>query len=253
MWQSILLIVSIMALGCGSGGNEGVADAGTGAEIDAEGAGNDTWSLPLPDLSDTVASSDGVDLESPIETYIDAGHPPETVVMSDLTCKDFYLLCVSQCPLDTDGLPEEACFDACRETLSIEGEAALDTFLMCLDTSECDAEPDDSAKWNCYVNHCDDAYFGCFHGDEDCASVLKCIQACPQGDGQGACVVTCTQDGEPDAQKQLFKILKCIGENCCPDDAAQCRTPAGQQCGEDVFQVGGACFVLGTACIMGTY
>lgn len=248
-WHFLFLAVAVVVSGCGSGGDGGGSDPGS----EAGDTGYDPGSLPKPDVADIPGFPDMAPLETAMENVSDSLDPADTAALSDLSCKEFYLQCVSQCPLDGEGLAEEACFEACRDTLSTEGEAELDTFLGCLETSGCDIEPDDAAKWNCYVEQCDDAYFGCFHGDEDCAAVLQCIQACPQGDGYGTCVVVCTQDGEADAQKQLVKILQCIGENCCPGDAAQCQTPEGQQCSKDVFQMGGACFLLGSACLMGTY
>ncbi len=190
-------------------------------------------------------------IEAVVEVAADVSFTLDTVGLSNLSCKDFYRECVSQCPKGADGQPVPTCFQACHQLLSPEGATTTDAFVKCVVDSGCDLKADDQAKLACYGQTCGDTYFACFHGTSGCKDVLTCAQACPQGTTYGACVVACSQDGTVDAQKQLIAILKCISDNCCKANAADCQTPAGQQCAKDVFTpvTGGQCLQLGLACM----
>lgn len=176
---------------------------------------------------------------------------PDVAGLSNLSCKEFYRQCVAQCPLGTNDLPEPACFDACRPTLSAEGASTLDAFVACLQTSGCELMTDATARLTCYGEACGTTYTACFHGDLGCGDVLTCAQACPQGDSYSSCVVACSQDGTVDSQALIVKILQCIAAACCPDNSAACNTPEGKTCTNQVFQLGGACFGLGVQCVSG--
>jgi hypothetical protein len=239
--SSVLLLLP--ALSCGGGGD--VAPDGLDAAPDAAVEVSDAAGDPAGDAAGEAA------IEA-VEVSPDmAASTPDTAGLSGLTCKQFYRQCVSQCPVGADKLPDPGCFDACRVTLSADGGRVLDALLSCIATSGCDAKPDDAAKLACYAGECADPYFACFHGEDSCKDVLACAQGCPQGEGNGACLVACSQEGTVEAQKQIASILKCIGDECCPGDAAKCGTPQGQQCSKDVFQIGGACFALGMGCMAG--
>jgi hypothetical protein len=215
----------------------------------------DPWTFDVP-VSDADAGADAVVDPGTVDLPDAAEATAETLpdaAPGNLSCKEFYRQCVAKCPVGADGMPLPTCFEACHQTLSPEGAQVTDAFVACVTNSGCNLKPDDQAKLSCYAEECGDTYYACFHGDDDCAAVLKCAQACPQGEGNGKCVVACSQDGTVAAQQHLVKILKCIADNCCPTDAAACGTPTGQQCAKDVFQPTGACFQLGVQCMTGTY
>jgi hypothetical protein len=225
-----------------------VPDADAEADVPA-----DPWTFdaPGPDATTEVPADPGAG------DVPEAGEAGGDALAQDapgnLSCKEFYRQCVAKCPIGADGMPLPTCFEACHQNLSPEGAQVTDAFVACITNSGCNLKPDDQAKLACYAETCGDTYYACFHGDDDCAAVLKCAQACPQGEGNGTCVVACSQDGTVAAQQHLVKILKCIADDCCPTDAAACGTPTGQQCAKDVFQPTGACFQLGVQCMTGTY
>ncbi|MBM4396926.1 MAG: hypothetical protein FJ087_14710 [Deltaproteobacteria bacterium] len=244
------LVPVLLALSCGGGG-DALPDGG-GLDAVQEVAGDATAEAAQDGKADTAARPDDAGGESDAAAEADpASTGPDVAGLTGLDCKQFYRRCVSQCPVGADKLPDPGCFDACRVTLSANGGKTLDALLACVATSGCDAEPDDSAKLACYAGECADPYFACFHGEDSCKDVLACAQGCPQGEENGACLVACSQEGTVEAQKQIATILKCIGDECCPGDAAKCGTPQGQQCSKDVLGIGGACFALGMACVAG--
>lgn len=180
---------------------------------------------------------------------------PETssdtiLVEGSLSCKDFYRQCVNACPTTADGLPEESCFEACKPYLTTTGQADLDALLLCLDGAGCNALQGQEALL-CFANSCFDEYTGCFQGEDKCGDVLGCMGDCPEDDENGACAITCTQEGTPEAQQALFDILGCLTDTCCPGDYAACQTPTGEDCTKEAVGFGGDCFTLATACVMG--
>ena len=163
MVRSILPAVCAILMGlsvaCGSdGGFWWNPDSGGVPDT----ASSDTI-LAKPDIFGEMEPMDpGIHPEAALEILPEVALEPDTTGLNGLTCIEFYRLCVSQCPVDAENLPREDCFEVCRQTLSTGGEATLDTFLGCLESSGCDALPDDGDKFSCYVSKCDDAYFDCF-------------------------------------------------------------------------------------------
>jgi len=258
-----LALLAGLAVACASSEDQGGpgtdtagVDAGGDAPLTDVGFATDPGALP--DAPAEVAPEAG-DEDAPADTATpDPGAPdlpveatPDTSSPGTQTCKQFYQECANLCPTAANGLPEPACFEACRPGLSAEGSQTLDAFLSCLANAGCDNQPDDTAKLLCYAGTCDDEYFACFHGDDTCGQVLTCMGGCPQDATNGACVVTCTQDGTVEAQKKLVGILTCIADTCCPDDAAACNTEAGKACSQGAVKMGGACFGQVTGCLVG--
>ena len=207
-----------------------------------------------PDATDDAAapdvgSTDGTDTPADVSVLPDTA--PADVAPGTLSCKEFYQQCVSQCPKGADGQATPECFDACKPQLSVEGLAVTDALVACVDQAGCSGIADAGQALSCFANACSSQYFACFHGDQACKDVLTCMGGCAQGDGYDACVVACSQDGTEDAQQQLIAILQCIGQACCPDDAAACNTDAGKQCGKDAVGFGGACFTQASQCALG--
>jgi hypothetical protein len=239
-----------------------------GGSDDTQGGNHrDTASTPDSQMSDIgfddtdSPDKDAVvpgDAPAPDGAEADTDHPADTAVQPDLppgtlTCKQFYQQCVAACPKGGDGQPTAACFDQCRTQLSAEGETVTAALLVCVEDSGCSEISDSSQALSCFSTNCSAEYFGCFSGPDECKDILTCMGACPQGDAYNACVVTCSQDGTEPAQKHLISILQCIGQACCPADAAACGTTEGQACSTAAVQMGGDCFGPVTQCLMGTY
>ena len=253
------LFLMVVMVGCGeSGDGQGRPGGDTAGGVDAlTDVGFTDGTVPDPDgtLPDGEAPDGATpdatppDTASPDTASPDAANPD--LPPGTLDCKQFYQQCVSQCAKGADGQPDDACFAACHAQLSTEGRAVTDALIECVEQAGCDALTDAGQALTCFAGACSDQYFACFHGEQACKDVLTCMGGCPQGDTYNACVVTCSQDGTIEAQKQLIAILQCIGEACCPGDAAACGTEAGKQCSKDAVGLGGACFSQVSGCLMG--
>lgn len=278
-WWLLTLVISVSLFGCGSsegsGGPAGGAGSGKdaqasdlGAEGDVGAPGEVAGDVAAPDLAaPDLAAPDGDVAAPPADVgATDVGAPdavdpqgdaaaeawPDTAP-GDLSCKAFYAECVAQCPAGADGQVDAGCFEACRATLSAQGEADLDAMLACTESAGCAALEDGAAALTCFAEACLGEYLTCFHGEASCTEVLQCMGACPEGEGNGLCVLVCSQEGTPEAQQHLFAMLACAGEACCPGDAAACQTSEGQACTKAAFEFGGDCFGMATQCLMGTY
>ncbi len=243
--------------------SDGAKDTALAYLARLEDSACDAFRETLPKECDTAPSSNlrcasgtcTADLENCMaqmdqaETVGETTTPEVDLTEGTLDCKEFHRQCVAACPLNAENLPEPSCFEACKPYLTPQGEADLDAFLGCLDQAGCGAMEGQEALL-CMGDSCFAEYTGCFQGDQSCGDVLGCMGDCPEGDG-GACVVLCTQDGTPDAQQKLFDIIGCISDSCCPDDYATCGTPEGQTCSETAVGLGGDCFTVVTACMMG--
>jgi len=256
-WALLVTCSWLMACGGDDGGTRrpgrdtGVDDVAGSVDVGFDDAvpGNDPGldgAIP-PDAGPDVAPPDLADPDAIAPTPdVSTDLPPRS-----LDCKQFYQQCVNLCPKGADNQPEDACFAACHAQLSTEGRAVADALIECVEMAGCEGLTDAGQALTCFADACSEQYFACFHGNDACKDVLTCMGGCAQGDGYNACVVTCSQDGTEEAQKQLIGILQCIGQTCCPADAAACGTPEGKQCSKDAVGVGGACFGQVSECLMG--
>ncbi len=253
LFALVLLLAGLVVACGGADDNQGGTDRDTASTDDSQlsDVGFDDTALGNDALpNDAVGTDAAVDTPAPDVTPVDvvADLPPGT-----LSCKQFYQQCVAACPKGADGQPTAACFDQCRTQLSAEGETVTAALLVCVEDSGCSDITDSSQALSCFSANCSAEYFGCFSGPDECKDILTCLGGCPQGDTYNACVVTCSQEGTEPAQKHLISILQCIGEACCPADAAACGTTEGQACSKAAVQMGGDCFGPVTQCLMGTY
>jgi len=251
----IVMLAAGLAVACGSSdGNEGRSGHDTAVAPDSQGSDVAVDDTDSPEKDSVVPG----DVPAPDAAEADTDHPSDTAVQPDLppgtlSCKQFYQECVAACPKGADNQPTAACFDQCRTQLSAEGEAVTAALIVCVEDSGCKDIADASQSFSCLAEMCSTPYFACFQGTDECSAILTCMGGCPEGDAKGACVVACSQDGTVPAQQHLISILTCIGQACCPADAAACNTTEGQACSKAAVQMGGDCFGLVTQCLMGTY
>jgi hypothetical protein len=237
------------------GGKEVAAEAIDWEVVPEEATGKEAEAEPQPEPQAEPASEPAAE---PVEEVLAEPAPeamgedvtgPE-IAAGTLSCKEFWGQCVTACPKDGNGLPESACYEGCKATLTTQGASDLDTYMGCMEQNGCLQAADAVGLLQCLLDHCQEAYFACFHGEQSCSQVLQCMGGCPQGDN-GKCALECTQEGTPEAQAKLMDIAECTQQACCPTDPAQCATTEGQNCAKAALQFGGDCFGQVTACAMG--
>ncbi len=135
--------------------------------------------------------------------------------------------CFDTCP---DG--DQACFQNCVNSATIEAQMAYNTMMVCLDQAgywDCNEDDDEcqSDAWDA----CMDEYYECFHGDLSCADMYNCLMDCPAGDSD--CTSDCYANGSVDALytwADFTDCLKATGYYDCPAYDDLCKDAALGSC-----------------------
>jgi hypothetical protein len=155
----------------------------------------------------------------------------QCVSTTQIDCLQLYEECFPECNSD------QACIEACYNTLSPTGKSETDAFMICLQGAGCYEAADFNA---CMVQSCFGEFLGCFHGDKTCAQVASCLDGC--GSSDQACWGDCLAEGTADVQSGFYsRADQCLVDTCCPDDTAACSTTEGQTCIQEAMDPGGAC------------
>jgi hypothetical protein len=135
-----------------------------------------------------------------------------------LSCK-LLVTCLIDCHYD------EICALSCAPPMSPEAQAEADELGACAELAMCDV-------FACTAESCADQWGVCMSGEDSCAQIYACIDAC---DGAPICETNCLHEGSFPEQDVLFDLQDCIGNNDCVDQDQQCIetycAPQAMQCG----------------------
>ena len=155
--------------------------------------------------------------------------------MAGLSCQGFYGDCVPACPTDSSGAPDQPCLQSCFDQMTTTGQAEYNALGNCLQSAGCYNMPSDEEFYDCLGVNCMYEYYGCFHGDWDCAQISSCLSDCSPSDQD--CIYGCTGEGTQEAQVLFWQALdECLIDACCPETVDDCNSEDGQVCIEDALE-----------------
>lgn len=142
--------------------------------------------------------------------------------------------CIFDC-FDTCPGGDQACYQDCVNSASIEAQMAYNNLTTCLDGA---------GYWDCADNDqecladafdlCMDPYYECFHGDLSCVDMYLCLVNCPGGESGYECPEECYANGTVEALKLWDIFIDCLigsGYYDCPYNGdASCEEEAYESC-----------------------
>ena len=144
--------------------------------------------------------------------------------------------CIFDC-FDTCPQGDQACFQNCVNSATIEAQMAYNNLITCLDQSgyfNC-AEGDEDCL-NETFGACMDQYYECFHGDMPCKDLYLCLIGCPAGEAGQICSQECFANGTVEGLGQWDTFINCLDTNGyfdCDEGDDACYQAAWDACNEE--------------------
>jgi hypothetical protein len=188
----------------------------------------------VPNCDGKECGSDGCD--GSCGTCPCDGCDPEAIECTDGMCTkpdECDCQCIFDC-FETCPQGDQACYQNCVNSATIEAQMAYNNLITCLDQSgyfNC-AEGDDACLEETF-EACMDQYYDCFAGDMECVDMYLCIIDCPPGDAGQVCAQECFGEGSKDALLTWDAFIGCIdteGYFDCADGDDACLQAAWDAC-----------------------
>ncbi len=127
----------------------------------------------------------------------------------------------------------QACVDQCYMNATPEAQQRFGNIINCLRANQC-INRANQIDQVCLREQCGDELDRCFgpqaepEGEGSCNLLLRCINECPDGDGN--CRVRCINETSPESHQLYIDALNCVNDRC-PDGDPECQQ---MNCGDEI-------------------
>ena len=222
----LLVLVSFLALGCGSGGDANTSDT-TSANKDVV-TSSDTALSDTTVIADTTPSPDSTIIVTPdVVTQPDA-----TVALNDLACYELDGCIAAKCGTSVT----QQCAQQCIDLASATGLQRFNAVIACGQTN-CSGETP-STLGACLAKNCVPELQDCdkpkVFGTASCPGLLKCIGDAKCGSTDAACYYGCFEKATESAYTKYNATTECVASKCAGKTGTELQNCVMQSCATEL-------------------